>query len=62
MNTPTQNSAKMSETLKARKAHLTALLEVIDTKPGKTTAIQTLTINAIRAEMGFIEHQLKNRS
>lgn len=61
MNAAPQNSSTISEALKARKAHLTALLKVIDTKPEKSTAIQKLTINAIKAEMGLIEHKLKKR-
>jgi hypothetical protein len=61
MNEVTQNSSTISETLKARKAHLTALLKIIDTKPGKSTAIERLTINAIKAEMGVIENKLKKR-
>jgi hypothetical protein len=61
MNAATQNSSSISETLKARKAHLTGLLRIVDTKFGKSTAIQKLTINAIKAEMGLIEHKMKKR-
>lgn len=61
MNAATQNSASLSETLKARKAHLTALLKIVDTRFGKSTATQKLTITAIRAEMRLIEHKLKKR-
>lgn len=61
MSAPTQNSQTWSDTLKARKAHLTALLKVIAIKPGQITPLQKLTINAIKAEMGFIEDQLQNR-
>ena len=61
MNTTTQNSSSISETLKARKTHLTALLKLVDTKIGKNTAMQNLTITAIKAEMGLIEHKLKKR-
>lgn len=61
MNAATQNSSTISETLKARKAHLTALLKLVDTKIGKNTAMQNLTITAIKAEMGLIEHKLKKR-
>ncbi len=38
---------------------LTGLLKIVDTKIGKNTAIQKLTITAIKAEMGLIEHKLK---
>lgn len=61
MNTEAQNSSSLSETLKARKAHLTALLKIVDTTIGKRTATQKLTISAIKAEMGLIEHKLKKR-
>ena len=61
MSAATQNSSTISETLKARKAHLTGLLKIVDTKIGKNTAIQKLTITAIKAEMGLIEHKLKKR-
>lgn len=61
MNVPTQNSASISETLKARKAHLSALLKIVETNIGKNTATQKLTITAIKAEMGLIEHKLKKR-
>jgi DNA uptake protein ComE-like DNA-binding protein len=59
MSVATQNSSTISETLKARKAHLTALLKIVDTNPGKSTATQNLTITAIKAEMGLIEDKLK---
>ncbi|WP_339524738.1 hypothetical protein [Pseudomonas sp. EL_65y_Pfl2_R96] len=61
MNAAIQNSSSLSETLKARKAHLNALLRVVETKDGKSTAMQKLTISAIKAEMGLIEHKLKKR-
>ena len=59
MNAATQNSASLSETLKARKANLTALLKIVDIRVGKSTATQKLTITAINAEIGLIEHKLK---
>lgn len=55
-----QNSSSISETLKARKAHLTGLLKIVETK-FKSTATQNLTITAIKAEMGLIEHKLKKQ-
>jgi hypothetical protein len=61
MNATTQNSSSLSETLQARKAHLTALLKNVDTRFGKSTAMQKLTITAIKAEIGLIEHKLKKR-
>lgn len=61
MNAATQNNSSLSETLQARKAYLTALLKIVDTKIGKSTATQKLTITAIKAEMVLIEHKLKKR-
>ena len=61
MNAATQNSSSISETLKARKAHLTALLKLVDASIKKNTATQKLTITAIKAEMELIEHKLKKR-
>lgn len=61
MNTAIENSSSLTETLQARKAHLTALLKIVDTKTGKSTAMQKLTITAIKAEMGLIEHKLIKR-
>lgn len=61
MNKPLQNSASLSDTLKTRKTHLNSLLKAIDVRSGKTSQIQTLTINAIKAELGHIESQLKRR-
>lgn len=61
MDKPPKNSATWSDTLKTRKAHLNALLKTISAGTGKTSQIQTLTINAIKAEMAYIESQLNRR-
>jgi len=61
MITQIQSSASWTNTLKARKNHLTALLKIADIKTGKTTKVQTLTANLIKAEMSHIESQLKGR-
>jgi hypothetical protein len=60
MNTTTQNSSQIFKDLKARKAHLMAVLKLVDIGT-KTNTMQKLTITAIKAEMGFIEHKLKKR-
>jgi hypothetical protein len=62
MNVPIQSSSILSDTLKERKAHLVGLLNVIKARSDKTTKVQTLTINAIKAEMGLIEYKLRKRS
>lgn len=61
MNKPLQNSASWSDTLKTRKVYLNALLKTINAGAGKNNQIQTLTINAINAEMAHIESQLNRR-
>jgi hypothetical protein len=61
MNTQIQSSASWTDTLKARKNHLTALLKIVDIKNEKTTAVQLLTVNLIKAEMSLIDSQLKGR-
>jgi hypothetical protein len=61
MNKPILNSASWSDTLKTRKAHLIGLLKTINAGPGKSSPIQTLTINAIKSEMTHIESQLNRR-
>ncbi|WP_460158430.1 hypothetical protein [Pseudomonas sp. S3_E11] len=62
MNTATQNSPSRTETLKARKAHLSSLLKLMGSRWGKNTAIQRLTANAIKAELSLIDRQLNHRS
>ena len=47
--------------MKARKEHLTALLKIVDIKTGKTTTVQTLTVNLIKKEMSYVESKLKGR-
>jgi hypothetical protein len=62
MNTSMQNSPSRTETLKARKAHLSTLLKLMGSKWNKTTATQTLTANAIKAELSLLDQQLKRLS
>jgi hypothetical protein len=57
-----RSSASWSDTLKARKEHLTALLKVVDIKTGKATTVQALTINLIKKEINYVESKLKGRS
>lgn len=61
MITQVQSSASWTDTLKARKNHLAALLKIVDIKTGNTTKIQLLTVNLIKAEMSHVESQLKGR-
>jgi hypothetical protein len=56
-----QSSASWSETLKARKEHLTDLLKIVDIKTGKITPVQTLTVTLMKEEISYIESKLKGR-
>ena len=61
MNTPIHSKIGISETLKARKAHLSELFNLIKPKTGKATKIELLTMAAIDSEISVIEQQLKKR-
>ncbi|MHC8370863.1 hypothetical protein ACYZT2_08655 [Pseudomonas sp. MDT1-85] len=61
MITQIQSSASWTDTLKARKNHLTALLKIVDIKTGKTTRVQSLTVKLIKDEMSYVESKLKGR-
>ena len=68
MNKPPQNSAKMPDYLKARKLHLNEIIVVLagmkklNTRANKDTKVETLTIDAIKAELDFIDLQLERKS
>ncbi|AEA67077.1 Conserved hypothetical protein [Pseudomonas brassicacearum subsp. brassicacearum NFM421] len=62
MNTAMQNSPSRTETLKARKAHLSALLKLTDSRWMTTTTVQTLTANAIKVELRLIDQKLKTEA
>ncbi|WP_262381746.1 hypothetical protein [Pseudomonas sp. WS 5406] len=68
MNKPPQNSAQMPDYLKARKLHLSGIIAVIagmkklNAGSNKNTKVETLTIDAIKAELDFIHLQLKRKN
>ena len=62
MNAAIKSKNSYSDTLKARKAHLSGLINLVKTKSGKITKIETMTIAAIKAEISVIEQQLAKRS
>lgn len=68
MNKPPQNSAQMPDYLKARKLHLNGIIVGMDgvkklnARANKDTKVETLTIDAIKAELDFIDLQLKRKS
>ncbi|WP_448123775.1 hypothetical protein [Pseudomonas veronii] len=68
MNKPPQNSAQMPDYLKARKLHLSGIIAVIagmkklNARANKDTNVETLTTDAIKAELNFIDFQLKRKS
>lgn len=67
MNKPPQNSAQMADYLKARKLHLNGVTAVIagmkklNAGINKNTKIETHTIDAIKAELDFIDVKLKRK-
>jgi hypothetical protein len=67
MNPPPQNSAQMPDELKARKLHLTGIIvgiagmKKLNARANKITKVETLTIDAIKAELDFIDLQLKRK-
>ncbi|WP_397470124.1 hypothetical protein [Pseudomonas sp. DD1] len=68
MNKPPQNSAQMPDYLKARKLHLNGIIAVLastkklNARANKDAKVETLTIDAIKAELDFIDLQLKRKS
>jgi len=68
MNKPPQNSAQLPDYLKACKIHLSGIIAVIagmkklNARANKDTKFETLTIDAIKAELDFIDLQLKRKS
>ena len=67
MNKPPQNSAQMPDYLRARKLHLNEIIVVLagmkkrNVRENKDTKVETLTIDAIKAELDFIDVQLKRK-
>lgn len=67
MNKPPQNSAQMPDYLKARKLHLNGIIvgmagiKKLNARDTKNTNVETLTIDAIKAELDFIDLQLKRK-
>ncbi|WP_313629730.1 hypothetical protein [Pseudomonas sp.] len=68
MNKPPQNSAQMADYLKARKLHLNGIILImantkkLHARAHKNAQVETLTIDAIKAELDFIDLQLKRKS
>ncbi|MGY3325854.1 hypothetical protein [Pseudomonas sp. TE3911] len=68
MNKPPQNNAQMPDYLKARKLHLNGIMAVIgdmkklSVRANRGNKVETLTIEAIKAELDFIDLQLKRKS
>lgn len=67
MNKPPQNNALMPDYLKARKLHLNGIIVVLagmkklNARANKDTKVEMLTIDAIKAELDFIDLQLKRK-
>ncbi|WP_256097457.1 hypothetical protein [Pseudomonas sp. 24 E 13] len=67
MNKPPLNNAQMPDYLKARKLHLNGIIvgmagvKKLNARENKGTKVETLTIDAIEAELAFIDYQLKRK-
>ena len=61
MNAPLKNGRNRNDPLRERKLHLAKLLYLVDSGSGKTTNVETMTINLIKAEIGLIDSQIKKR-
>jgi hypothetical protein len=67
MNEPQQNSAQMPDYLKTRKLHLNGIIagmagvKKLNARANTDTRVETLTIGAIKAELDFIDLQLKRK-
>ncbi|WP_256680475.1 hypothetical protein [Pseudomonas sp. Larv2_ips] len=65
MNKPPQNSAQMPDYLKARKIHLKGIIvgmtgmKKLKARANTDTKVETLTINAIKAELDLIDRKLE---
>ena len=68
MNKTLQNSAQMPDYLKARKLHLNGIIvgmagvKKLNARANKDTKVETITIDVIKAELDFIDLQLKRKS
>ncbi|MCF4974897.1 MULTISPECIES: hypothetical protein [Pseudomonas] len=67
MNPPPQNSAQVPDDLKARRLHLNGIIagmagvKKLNARANAETKVETLTIVAIKAELDFIDLQLKRK-
>jgi len=67
MNQTPQNSAQMPDDLKARKLHLNGIIvgmagvKKLNARANTDTKVETLTLDAIKAELDFIDLQLKRK-
>jgi len=68
MNKTLQNSAQMPDYLNSRKLHLNGIIvgmtrmKKLNAIGIKETKVETLTIDAIKAELHFIDLQLKRKA
>ena len=67
MNQTPQNTAQMPDDLKARQLHLNGIIvsmsgvKELNARANENTKVETLTIDAIKAELDFIDLQLKRK-
>jgi hypothetical protein len=61
MPLPPRNASNFTDTLKARRARLADLLELLNVNPRKAPKIEKLSIDAIKAMISALDSQLKKR-
>ncbi|PLR59841.1 hypothetical protein QCBJ_29860 [Pseudomonas sp. QC2] len=67
MNKPPQNSVQTPDYLKARKLHLNGIIltmantKKLNSRANTASNVESLTIDAIKTELNFIDLQLKRR-
>lgn len=67
MNKPPQNSVQTPDYLKARRLHLNGIIRTmantkkLNSRANTASKVETLTIDAIKAELNFIDVQLKRK-
>jgi hypothetical protein len=62
MNPTPYSAICLTDDLKARIAHLSALLKIIDSNGSKKTKIERLSISTIKTMIDALDTQLKKRS
>ena len=62
MSPPIRNASSFTDDLKARRANLAGLLDLLDVKKRKATEVEKLSTNAMKAMITSLDSQLKKRA